>query len=303
MSSAAFCGIKKTEHEEAMNVKKWTALLLILLLLPLPAMGESYKIKDRRTSVTYDSETLKYQLEFLKLNGTECYLTTVWVQDPARQILKVISPWHQALSKADDLAAQIKGAALVINGSGYVSPQYPEIPEEYPGQSPDYYYTPLGSLTVVDGEVYRKLEGVPYYGLTLEEDGLHMYAGADNDAVLARHPIQTWSFYEGCPMAQDGQDILDHDWDFANRRAVRTIICKLKEENTYLILSATWIHGLTLIEANEFLLGEFDTEWIYDLDGGPSSALLRRKKDKTKMVRVELSKTTQKIVDVMGFVE
>lgn len=285
-------------------MKKWIAALLLMCLLPVAALTEeapAYTVKDRRVHSVYLSDTLTYTIEKLKINTTdECFLTKVWVQDPARQIKKAISPWHKEISKAVDLAKKIKGAALVINGSGYVSKTYPEIPDNYPGTSPDYYCTPLGSITVVDGEVYRNLEGVPYYGLTLEADGLHMYVGADNEEVLARSPIQTWSFYEGCPMAVDGQDILDHDWAFAQRRAVRTIICKLKEENTYLILT-TGNRGLTLIDANNFLLSEYDTEWIYDLDGGPSSALLRRLKGRKNLK--ELHPGRQKIVDVMGFVE
>ena len=77
------------------------------------------------------------------------------------------------------------------NGSGFVSPLYPEIPENYPGVSEDYFYTPLGSLTITDGEVFRNLEGVPYYGLALDADGLQMYTGADNGEVLATEPSQT----------------------------------------------------------------------------------------------------------------
>lgn len=53
----------------------------------------------------------------------------------------------------------------------YVSPVFPSIPDDYPGDSPDYYFTPLGSLTITDGQVFRNLEGVAYYGLTLEADG------------------------------------------------------------------------------------------------------------------------------------
>ena len=181
-------------------MKRILAFALLLCLLPLGGLSE-YKLTKRGVMAKYDSETLKYTLEEVKLNGTVCYVAKVWMADPARQIKKAISPWHESLAKAEDLAKKIKGAALVINGSGYVSPRYPEIPDNYPGASADYYYTPLGSLTVVDGEVYRNLPGVPYYGLTLEEDGLHMYVGADNEEVLARNPIQTWSFYEGCPMA------------------------------------------------------------------------------------------------------
>ena len=105
----------------------------------------------------------------------------------------------------------------MINGSGYVSPVYPWIPENYPGESKDYYYTPLGSLTITHGEVFRNLEGVPYYGLTLEEDGLHMYVNAENGTVLARNPTETWSFYIECPMLLDNEDILPEEWDFAAR--------------------------------------------------------------------------------------
>ncbi len=284
-------------------MKKTLALLLLLCLLPLGGAAEEaeYKITKRKTLTTYDTETLKYTLENFRLNGTECYLTTIWVADPARQIKKAISPWHQKLAKAEELAKQIKGAAVVINGSGYVSPTYPEIPDNYPGTSADYYYTPLGSITVVDGQVYRNLEGVPYYGLTLEADGLHMYVGADNEEVLSHEPIQTWSFYEGCPMALNGQSLVDEDWTFATHRYIRTIIAKGREENTYYLLTGTSIHGLTLVEANQFLEGEYHPEWVYDLDGGPSSALFRRLQGKKTLKLIYGA--GQRIVDVMGFVE
>ena len=296
-------------------MKKLIALLLLLCLLPLPGLAaeqaaakekakepeKPYTLANRKTVAEYDSETLKYTMESCRLNGTACYLTTVWVAEPGRQIKKAISPWHQHLAKAEDLANKIPDAALVINGSGYVSPAYPEIPKNYPGKSPDYYYTPLGSLTVVNGEVYRNLEEVPYYGLTLEVDGLHLYAGVDNETVLSNEPIQTWSFYEGCPMAMDGESLLDETWYFCTRKAIRTIIAKLPADNTYLILTATATHGLSLIEANEFLEGEFHPEWVYDLDGGPSTALFRRLPGKKTLKLIYGA--GQQIVDVMGFVE
>ena len=284
-----------------MAVKKTLALLLLLWLLPLAAGAEGYEYKDRLLLTRYDSDTLKYEIRLVRLNDTTCYLTRVWVADPARQIKKVIAPWHADLARAEELAGEIEGAALVVNGSGYVSPRYPAIPENYPGTSFDYYYTPLGSLSVTEGEVYRDLEGVPFYGLTLEADGLHLYVGEEHGKVLDREPLHTWSFYEGCPMVRDGQDILDHDWLFANRRAIRTIIAKLPEENTYLFLTATEQFGLTLVEANAFLLGEFSPEWVYDLDGGPSTALFYRRKDGDQL-RL-LYGAGQRIVDVMGFVE
>ena len=281
-------------------MKRLLALILLLGLLPLNGLAE-YKVTKRNLAVKYDTDTLKYTLEEVKMNGTVCYVTKIWMADPARQIKKAISPWHEKLAKAEELAKKITGAAVVINGSGYVSPTYPEIPDNYPGTSADYYYTPLGSLTVVDGEVYRNLEGVPYYGLTLEEDGLHMYVGAENEEVLSHHPIQTWSFYEGCPMAVNGQSLVDETWKFATTRYIRTIIAKLPEENTYVILTGTSSHGLNLIEANEFLEGEYHPEWVYDLDGGPSSALFRRLQGKKTLKLIYGA--GQRIVDVMGFVE
>ena len=292
-------------------MKKWLCLLLVFLLTPLCAPAEdlpAYTVKDRKRHTTYDSETLKYTIDKCRIVTREndktksatCFVTRVWMQDPARQIKKAISPWHKEIWKAENIAKQIPGLALAINGSGYVSERYPEIPDNYPGTSADYYCTPLGSLTVVDGEVYRNLEGIPYYGLTLEKDGLHLYTGEDNETVLANEPIQTWSFYEKCPMALDGRDILDHDWAFARRRALRTVICKLKEENTYVILT-TDTGGLTLLEANAFFLNEYDVDWVYDLDGGPSSALMRRLKGKKTLKQIHEAK--QRIVDVMGFIE
>ena len=280
------------------------ALALLLCLLPLGCFGEDtheYAVSRRKTEAAYDSETLKYTVETLYLNKTKCYLATVWMQDPGQQIKKASSPWHEKLMKAEELGKKIPGAALVINGSGYVSPTYPEIPDDYPGASPDYYYTPLGSLTVINGEVFRDLEGVPYYGLTLEVDGLHLYAGADNDAVLAKDPMQTWAFYGGCPMYRDGRELLDREWPFATRRAIRNVIAKLPEENTYVILISTSAVGLTLLEANDFMIGEYAPEWVYNLDGGPSAALFTRAQGKEK--RKHIYGAGQKIVDVIGFIE
>ena len=197
------------------------------------------------------------------------------------------APWKTKLKHPKVLAETVPGAALAINGSGYVSPQYPWIPENYPGESEDYYYTPLGSLTVTDGEVFRNLEGVPYYGLALDAGGLQMYIGADNGEVLATNPIQTWSFYVQCPIMRNNEDLLPEDWPFADKRASRTIIARI-DANNYMILSADSgrIGGITLRRAVEFFQANFDTEWVYNLDGGPSSALICRKRGEKRMKNV-----------------
>ncbi|MBQ8162547.1 MAG: phosphodiester glycosidase family protein [Clostridia bacterium] len=249
------------------------------------------------TGTVYASEspTLRVRIESILLSGSEGFLTTVWMEDPGRQILKASSPFHESLATAQELAAKVSEAAVIINGSGYVSPIYPEIPDNYPGKSPDYYYTPLGSVTVTQGEVLRCLRHVPYYGLTLQQDGLHLHVGDDPEEVTALGPAQTWSFYEGCPMIDHGEIILNYDWTFARRKATRTIL-SLLPDGSYQILTCPHI---TVVEAAEFLKEHFAPVWSYDLDGGPSSALFCREDDGPKL----LFGAGQPIVDVMAFTE
>lgn len=251
---------------------------------------------------TYDSPSLKYSVESFRYEGVLCYLSKIWVQDPGRQIRKATSEWKKNIKLPVHIAEQIPEAALVINGSGYVSPTYPWIPEDYPGQNKDYYYTPLGSLTVTDGEILRNLDGVPYFGLTLEKDGLHMYTEEDNEIVLAAHPSQTWSFYVECPMIRNNKVITPEGWSFAGRKAKRTVIGRV-DRNNYLILSVSDDGGLglTLQDVNRFFLKHFEMEWLYNLDGGPSSALLCRARNRKKLTTIMGGKA--KDADIMAFSE
>lgn len=282
-------------------------LLCLACLLPEAARGEEalppreYEF-DHKAYFSYDSDSLKYKIETFHIHGIRCYLTKVWMRDPGKQIRKATAAWKENIQLPKKMASQIPDAALAINGSGYVSPTYPWIPENYPGTNADYYYTPLGSLTVTDGEVFRNLEGVPYYGLTLEADGLHMYVGEENGTVLAANPTQTWSFYVQCPMQRGGEILTPEDWDFAGRKARRTVIGRV-DRNNYLILSVTNEDGLglTLHEVNAFFQKYFELEWLYDLDGGPSSALLARKRGR-KAMRTIMGGAA-KDADVMVFVE
>ena len=291
-------------------MRKKLLCLLACLVLCLPvACAEEDAFLDTaeadsvgRIVRTYDSPTLKYQMEKFKMEGEICYLTRIWVQDPARQIRKATSHWKEDVMYPDRIVKQIPETVLAVNGSGFVSPLYPEIPENYPGESKDYYYTPLGSITVKDGEVLRNLEGVSYYGLTLDADGLQMYVDADNEEVLATEPSQTWSFYTGCPMMQDNQDILPEEWKFADRTAARTIIGRV-DRNEYVILTATKERGrgISLRRAVTFFQDNFETDWVYNLDGGNSTALLCRKTGQ-KNLRLALDRGA-KIVDIMAFTE
>ena len=290
--------------------KRIFCLLLCLLLIPFTAGAE--EPADFFESIEadavgkivrrYDSPTLKYTIERFTMEGEKCYLSRIWVQDPSRQIRKATADWKKNVSRPGNIIKKIPEAALAVNGSGFVSPLYPEIPENYPGTSEDYYYTPLGSLTVTDGEIYRNLEGVPYYGLALDSDGLQMYTGADNGEVLAANPSQTWSFYVDCPMLRNNEDLLPENWPFADRKASRTIIARLNRNN-YLILTVTKSKGkgLSLRRAQKFFQANFNAEWVYNLDGGQSFALLSRKQGKKKINT--LAGGSVNVVDVMGFVE
>ena len=222
----------------------------------------------------------------------------IYLEDPARQIKKAASPWHESLSDVLTLAGGIPGVVLAVNGSGYVSPRYPEIPDDYPGESSDYWYEPLGSVTVTDGEVLRCLEPVPYYGLTLEEDGLHLYRGESPEAVLERHPLQTWSFYDGCPLIGDGQILLDTSWDFALKRARRNVIAQL--DNDHLLLFMVMDKpGVKLTDLTQCLADNFSITWAYNLDGGPSAALVRLKGSRLALI----AGGDQQVVDIIAFTE
>lgn len=286
-------------------MKRFFALALMLMLLPLHTLAEPLPVYDPgvagKTAVTYDTDTLRYAIVRFTLQGTTCYLTRIWMADPGRQIHKATAVWEESLAYPSDMASTVDGAALAINGSGYVSPIFPWIPENYPGVSENYHYTPLGSLTITDGVIFRNLESVPYYGLTLQEDGLHLHVGEDNDSVLAGSPTQTWSFYVECPLIQDGQDILDRSWPFANRKAIRTIIAK-KDSNNYVLLTVTSKGGgLPVTDCVDFLLEQIQPEWAYNLDGGPSSALLYRTRYQ-KALHVMYGNTS-KDADAMVFTE
>ena len=290
--------------------KRLLCLLLCLMLLPVLAAAEEpadFFENAEAEAVgkiirTYDSPTLKYTVEQFIMEKERCYLSRIWVQDPARQIRKATAEWKKNISRPGFIAEKIPEAALIINGSGYVSPRYPEIPDNYPGKSEDYFYTPLGSLTVTDGEVFRNLEGVPYYGITLDAEGLQMYTGDENEAVLATEPSQTWSFYVGCPMLRANEDLLPADWKFADQKAARTIIARL-DKNNYVILTVSTEkkRGISLRRAEEFFLENFQAEWVYNLDGGYSSALLCRTREKKKP-RI-ITGGSAKVADIMAFTE
>ena len=120
--------------------------------------------------------------------------------------------------------------------------------------------------------------------------------------MLATNPVQTWSFYVGCPTLRNNEDILPAEWEFADQHASRTMIGRI-DRNNYVILTVTQERGkgISLRRGAAFFQEHFNTEWVYNLDGGNSIALLSRKRGKKKLVTIALGGAS--IVDVMGFIE
>lgn len=290
--------------------KLFAILVLLFVLLTLLVCFLHFRNGDEALPVypyaeegdlvaEHTSDTLRWRIERSEVEGVTVYLTRICLADPGRQIGKATADWEENVQDTAALAARAPEASLLINASGYVTRAYYQIPDNYPGTSADYYFTPLGSITVTDGKVYRHLEGVPYYGLTLNTDGLHLHVGDDPAQVLAAEPTQTWSFYVECPIIQDHASILDPDWTFTRRRAMRNIICKMDEHN-YLILTVTNQSGggLTMQQCVDYLLSTFNPEWAYNLDGGPSTALMYR--DEAGEL-VTVWRNRQENVDIMTF--
>ncbi|MBE5769303.1 MAG: phosphodiester glycosidase family protein [Clostridiales bacterium] len=253
----------------------WFAVMM-LLALPFSCTAEEIAYTPVKQ---VDAPGISVTVESMTLEGTECFLCRITMDDPGTQIRKVSAPWKESLLLPSDMASEVPDGVLAINGSGYVSPVFPWIPENYPGDNPDYYYTPLGSLTITDGEIFRNLDGVPYFGLTLQQDGLHIHAGEDNQQVLAASPSQTWSFYVECPFLLDGQSVLDPDWKFTNTPAMRTIIAKTGDKSYAVLTVTSKGGGLTMAQCTDYLLTHIKPQWAYNLDGGPSSALMIKGED------------------------
>ena len=81
--------------------KRLLCMLLCLVLCPVLAGAEEpadFFDNAEAEAVgkiirTYDSPTLKYTVEQFIMEKERCYLTRIWVQDPARQIRKVTAAW------------------------------------------------------------------------------------------------------------------------------------------------------------------------------------------------------------------
>ena len=103
-------------------------------------------------------------------------------------------------------------------------------------------------------------------------------------------------------MMRDNEDILPEEWDFADAKASRNVIARI-DRNNYLILTVTHERGkgVTLRRVVEFFRDNYSTEWVYNLDGGASTALMARK-EKAKNIRLLIQRGA-KVFDIMAFTE
>ena len=266
---------------------------------------EEYEITGKLRA-RYESDTLRFTIESLSPGNVYCILTRVWVQDPARQIRKASAPWGKSLADPMRLVKSIPGAALAVNASGYITKTYPDLPEGYPGVPEDYYFQTLGSLVVTDGEVFRNLEGVPFWGLALTADGITLYRGADNAGVLAEKPSQTWAFFENAVMQVNGENLLPEEGTspLVQEKHTRTILARINRNNYVLmnVIEYGNSRGASLYWLNDYFSEHFRAEWVYNLDGGYSSSLIYRTQEKKpRLIRHVVNR--QGIMDILCFTE
>ena len=299
-------------------IRRFSCLLLALLCLCGAAGAESappgeetvfppeeYEYAGKQRA-RYESDTLIWTVESMTPGNVFCVLTKIWVKDPSRQIRKLCAPWGKSLADPVRLMKQLPEAVLGTNASGYINKTYPDLPEGYPGVPADYYFTTLGSLVVTDGEVLRNLEGVPFSGLALTSAGVTLYRGADNAAVLAENPSQTWAFFENCALQVAGENTLPEKgtWPMAEEKHSRTVLARINRNNYVLlhVLRRGNSNGATLYWVSDFFSEHFRAEWVYNLDGGSSSALVYRTQEKNARLKRHVP-NGQGIMDLLCFTE
>ena len=99
-----------------------------------PDRVDSYAVQGIEVA-SHQSDTMHWRIERIEQEGAVCYLTKIYLLDPGTQIRKATANWERDIQYPVDMAAKIPDATLFINGSGYVSPTFPEIPSNYPGIS------------------------------------------------------------------------------------------------------------------------------------------------------------------------
>ena len=124
--------------------------------------------------------------------------------------------------------------------------------------------------------------------------------------VLAEKPSQTWAFFESCAMTEGSEDLLPEEgtWPMAKDHYPRSVLARVNRNN-YLMLhvpNRDDSHGLSLYRISRFFMLHFETEWVYNLDGGFSSALIYRTQEKNARLKL-LAPGRQKVADILCITE
>ncbi len=274
-------------------------LSVVLILLCLTCFAHADEIV-----CDYRSDTLCYTVTRYEWRDAVCYATRVHMESPGEQIGKSSSEFRVSLSLPSELAKNAeREVALAVNGSGFISRNFPYIPPEYPGKSSDYHNQPWGTLTVIHGQVYRKLDGLLFTGLTLQKDGLRMHSVEPVENVLQNNPQETWSFYDYAVVIADGEIMIDPAIKFNAATNTRNILCRIDDQE-YLIVTITKEgerYGLTMVEAAEMIESLFSPEWAFNLDGNGSYALLVRQSPSDPLYPLVGNRT--RVTDIVYFSE
>ena len=104
------------------------AVLLLMMVLVGSACAEEihepFVWSGVKTKVvrSYESEDLCFTIHRLMIKKrTTCYVTTIWMKEPGRQVKKAAAEWGKSLAAPSKLAKKVPEAAVVINGSGYIN--------------------------------------------------------------------------------------------------------------------------------------------------------------------------------------
>ena len=107
-------------------------------------------------------------------------------------------------------------------------------------------------------------------------------------------------------MMVNGEDVLPEEgtWPMAREQHPRSVLARVNRNN-YLMLhvpNRQDSHGLSLYRINQFFMRNFKTEWVYNLDGGYSTALIYKTQDK-KARLTRLAPNRQPVADILCITE
>ncbi len=251
------------------RTKRFILVLLAALVVLFSSSAQAEEVFRE-----HSSETIRVTIEKTRENGCRILVAKIWLQEPERQIRKATADWRVKLRYPSRMP-DTDDAVILINASGFLSPDFPSTIEAY-GRPRENHYTSLGSLVRTGGEVFRDIP-IPFTGIALGENGLEMYHEVPNADVIGDN---TWAFLDNCCIVKDGELAIGepktpHEKKVQTFSAARTVIAKI-DANNYVIICVEGNEdkkGFTFKRMGEFVM-EFQPEWAFNLDGGSSIAMV-----------------------------